>query len=386
MPVVEREERIVVSPGPVHVPASRWEEIPPAHHRTGMFREIVLETESMIKELLGTGSPVYMMTASGTGAMEAAIANMTVPGSRVLVVTGGKFGDRWVEIGDSYGCRTEVMRFAPGQAVDIDAVIGKVNDVRPSYVAVTHVESSTGLLLPLQELMLALPEPRPITIVDAIASMGVEELEMDAWGIDVVAGACQKAFAAPPGVSFLCVGKRAYRFIEDRPRALYYFSLHRYEQGRGEGDTPFTPAIQMIQMMHRSLTGMKGMGWDRVRERFVKTAKAFIAAAQHISLRSLSENPSSAVQALLLPERCWGKGVVERLASDARIIAADGQGPLKGKIVRTGFLGLYGGKKIQRIVTSLGNLLIDMGCEADLDAASRSIRELSDQTDLFGSL
>ncbi|MCK4236235.1 MAG: hypothetical protein KAX38_03885, partial [Candidatus Krumholzibacteria bacterium] len=164
---------------------------------------------------------------------------------------------------------------------------------------------------------------------------------------------------------------------------LYYFSLNRYEQSRTKGETPFTPAVQIVQMVHRSLSGIKSLGWEAMRRRHEKSSRAFLAAAPHISLSSFPEEPSSAVLALVLPTRCRGVGIVEELAEKKGIIAADGQELLKGMMIRTGFLGLYGGKTIRRIVTSLGAVIEGHGCSVDIDSAEKAVESLSDQEDIF---
>jgi aspartate aminotransferase-like enzyme len=374
---------IIVSPGPVHAfPGSR-KEIRPLHHRSDDFRRIVRETEGMLRRLLGTSSPVYLLTSSGTGAMEAAIANVTVPGSRVLVVSGGKFGRRWAEISRAYECRTTLMETGMGKAVDVDSVAGRIGRDRPEYVAVTHVESSTGLLFPVGELAARLGPERPILIVDAISSAGAEDLDMDAWGIDVVVGASQKSLAAPAGASFIGVGRRASALVGRRGKGVYYFDLGRFETAREMGDTPFTPAIETIQVMHRSLGRMSEAGFGSVISRHREASAAFLAAAELLSFRSLPESPSSAVQVLETPPGCRAGEILERLARHG-FVAADGQDELKGKVIRTGFLGLYDLSTLERLVSALGTAVADGGCSVDVRAARERMREYGHCAPLFG--
>ena len=282
-------ETVIVSPGPVHVAAEAWKDLQALHHRSGEFRNIVRECQSALQELLHTSSPVYLLTASGTGAMEAAVANVTVPGSRVLVVSGGKFGRRWAEICDAYECRTSMLRFEGGMGIDVDSVVERIDRERPEFVALTHVESSTGLLFPLRELVGRLRGDRPIMIVDAISSLGAEDFLMEEWGIDLAVGASQKSLAAPPGVSFAAVGKRALGLVGRRRAGLYYFDFNRARVAGAGGDTPFTPAISTIQIMHRSLRSMRAFGFDKVILRHQRASGAFQRAAKHLSLESLLE-------------------------------------------------------------------------------------------------
>jgi aspartate aminotransferase-like enzyme len=374
--------RILVSPGPVHVPASLSEGLPPLHHRSGEFRLVVRETESMMRELLHTEAPVYLLTASGTGAMEAAIANVVDEGSRVLVLSGGKFGDRWAELCRAFGCRTECLRIPDGRAIDVAAVCARVDRSRPDFLVLTHVESSTGLLLPLRALAGALSSERPMVVLDAVSSLCVEDLEMDAWGIDVVVGACQKAFAAPPGASFVSMGTRARELMKRRRPRLYYLDLNRYEPGRESGDLPFTPAVRPLQILHRSLARMREIGIEKVKERHRTISSAFLAAACHFSLDSFAQQPSSSVQVLRLDASCDGEEVLDALAARG-FVAAGGQGGLRGRVLRTGFLGLFGSATMLSFVSALGAVLADRGVAVDVPSAEREIRGMRFSEDLF---
>lgn len=378
------EDRIVLSPGPVHVSPASWAAIRPLHHRSDEFRSIVRETEHMIRELLGTDAPIYTITASGTGGMEFAVTNLTCPGSKVLVVSGGKFGDRWSEICSSYGCWVNHVQVAAGKEIDPANIGERVANYGPDILALTHVESSTGLLAPLEELIGALPEPRPVIMLDAIASLGVESLAMDALGIDAVVVASQKAFAAPPGVSLVALSPRARKLTEIVEKShSYYLSLKRYEEGQESGDTPFTPAIQTIQIMHRSLQRMREVGWEQVRNRHRTASRAWIEAARHIALEPFPEVPSDAVQAFLIPMSYGGSDLVAELEEREGIIVAGGQGPLEGRIIRTGFLGLHRGKVLERAICAIAKVLAEGGCVVDQEAARTVIGAVSDQGDLF---
>jgi serine---pyruvate transaminase len=366
---------VIVSPGPVHVAPETWEGLPQLHHRSEEFRNVVRECEAALRELLHTSSSVSLLTSSGTGAMEAAVANVTVPGSRVLVVSGGKFGRRWAEICDAYECATSTMRFEDGGAIDVDSVAERIERERPELVALTHVESSTGLLFPLKELAGRLgARARPVLVVDGISSFGAEEFRMDEWGIDVAVGASQKSLASPPGVSFAALGSRALGLAGRRRKGSYYFDLGRARIASTGGDTPFTPAIATIQIMHRSLESMRAFGFERMVARHRTASSAFLRAAARLSLESFSKNPSSAVQVLALPRACAGERVLAGLARGG-FVAAGGQDELKGRVLRTGFLGLHGSKTLERLVAALGGALEGCGAAVDTTAALERMRE-----------
>lgn len=366
---------VIMSPGPVHVAPEAFKDLPPLHHRSDEFRNIVRECESALRELLHTSSPVFLLTSSGTGAMEAAVANVTVPGSRVLVVSGGKFGRRWAEICDAYECRTSVMRFEGGMEIDVDAVAERIDRERPEFVALTHVESSTGLLFPLGELSARIRgDERPVFVVDAVSSLGAEELRMEEWGIDVAIGASQKSLAAPPGVGLAAVSGRALGLVGRRRTGSYYFDFNRARLAGAHGDTPFTPAITTIQIMHRSLRSMRALGFEKVLSRHEAASGAFLRAAEQLSLKSFAKRPSSAVQVLVLPRECPGERVLASLEREG-FVAADGQDDLKGRVVRTGFLGLHGRETLVRFVSALGKGVGDCGVNIDPGSAVARIRE-----------
>ncbi|HMA76421.1 MAG TPA: aminotransferase class V-fold PLP-dependent enzyme [Candidatus Krumholzibacteriaceae bacterium] len=375
--------QVMLSPGPVYLRHSVLEKAHSAHHRTDSFRKLIVEIERMVREVLGTESPVYVITASGTGVMETAAVNVTRPGSRVLVISGGKFGRRWEEIFDVYNCRVESLRFEPGKKFDIPAMLEKIERVNPECVAVTHVESSTGTLFPLREFSTALSGKGPILLVDAIASLGVEDIRMDEWGIDIVVSAGQKAFASPAGVGTLSLSKRAMKLAEECRRPLYYFSLPRYERGRKNGDTPFTPAIQSVQMLHYSLSVQEDYGWSEMKRRHRESSRAINSAYRHLNLINISEYPSSAVQAVLMPGGLDSRKFVEILAERYNIIVAGGQEELKGRIIRTGFTGLCSWERLDYAVRKIGELLASEGVAVDVGAASDELLAVEGQKDIF---
>ncbi len=371
--------KLLLTPGPVHIDPSVWETIAPLHHRCEEFRRIVVETAGMTARLAGTEAPVFLMTMSGTGAMESALANLTVPNSKVLCVSGGKFGARWKEIADALDCDADILPFEPGKRIDPDLVCERIEKDRPEFLTLTHVESSTGLKLELEELLSRMPAPKPVVILDAIASLGCEELLMDEWGVDLIVGAGQKALAAPPGISFVIPGERASSLYRAGRRRLFYNSYIRYESGAAAGDTPFTPAVQGIQILHRSLGNLFAGGVKRTMERYREVSTAFIEACARLGMESLPEVPSASVQALILPEKARGRGVIDRLERNKGLVITGGQGALEGKIIRTGFLALHDWPVIERLVSGIADALGEYGLTVDREGASSIIRSAAAQ-------
>lgn len=371
---------VLVSPGPVDVSDAALVGLPHLHHRSAAFRAVLDESSAWLREMLGTARAIAFFAASGTGGMEAIVANATRPGDRVLVVSGGRFGDRWAEIARAYGRGVSVMRIADGAAFPLDEAIERARRERPDAVALTHVESSTGSLAPVREITRALGRDGPIVIVDAISSAGAEEIRMDEWGIDALVGASQKALGAPAGACFVALSEQA---AERAPReGFYYFDLARYADPSGRSAAPFTPAIRTMQILHRSLSIMRKTGFDAVRERHRRAAEAFTAACEALGLRPFAENPSSAVQVLLLPKGCGSDALLGGLERRG-FVAAGGQGGLAGKVVRTGFLGIHDARTLAALVAALGEALEGPGCAPDGREAARRIARFSERRPLF---
>ncbi len=197
---------------------------------------------------------------------------------------------------------------------------------------------------------------------------------MDEWGIDVAIGASQKSIAAHPGVSFAAVGKRALGLVGRRRAGVYYFDFGRARIAAAGGDTPFTPAIGTIQIMHRALRRTREFGFENMIARHRRAGEAFLRAAKRLSLAPYSMNPSSAVQVLALPRGCGSERVLASLARDG-FVAADGQDDLKGTVLRTGFLGLHGSGTLERLVSALGKALGECGLPGDAAGASAVMKE-----------
>jgi len=352
-----REDLILLTPGPVHIDPRRFAALPPMHHRTGIFREMVIDTGRMIGDLCGARESAFLFAASGTGAMEAVVANVAHPGAKVLVVEGGKFGRRWGEIARAFECEVDLLRFNMGEIVDPARVAERVERISPDLIALTHIESSTGLRLDVEGILSALPDRRALIALDAIASVGSEKIMMEEWGIDVLAGAGQKALAAPAGVSFVIAGQRAMEVASRNPRPGFYFSFDRYGKGMKTGDTPFTPAVHSVQLMHGSLESIRGAGIDAVFGRHEASSKAISSAFEILGMRSFPDIPSRSVQAFLPPEGISCEAIISFLGEKFGIIIAGGQDEMAGRIIRTGFPGIYSGQVLERLVKGLAAAL-----------------------------
>jgi aspartate aminotransferase-like enzyme len=372
---------MLLTPGPVHIDPRRFAALTPMHHRTGRFREMVIDTGRMLGDLCGTRESAFLFAASGTGAMEAVIANVAHPGAKVLVVEGGKFGRRWAEIARAFECEVDILRFPMGKDVEPARVGERAGEFSPDLIALTHVESSTGLRLDIEGIISALPDRSALIALDAIASVGSEKIMMDKWGIDVLAGAGQKALAAPAGISFVIAGPRAMEASVRNTRPGFYFSFKRYSEGMKTGDTPFTPAVHSVQMLHGSLESIRGRGIDSVLDRHKAFSGSLAAAVEALGMRSFPDSPSRSVQAFVPPEGVSCEAVIRSLGERHGIIIAGGQDEMAGRIVRIGFPGIYGGQVIVRLVTGLADALD----RADLENALSLLGPVRNLPPLFDS-
>jgi aspartate aminotransferase-like enzyme len=348
-----KEDLILLTPGPVHIDPARFAALEPMHHRTGRFRELVIESGRMLGDLCGTKESAFLFAASGTGAMEAVVANVAHPGERILVVEGGKFGRRWAQIAEAFQCEVDLLSFPMGGRIDPETVADRVSNSSPDLIALTHVESSTGLRIDLEGIISKLPDRKALILLDAIASVGSERIMMDELGIDILAGAGQKALAAPAGVSFVIAGRRAMERSSSNPRPGYYFSLDLYSEGMKTGDTPFTPAVHSVQLLHQSLKRIEDLGVENVLERHRAVSTALSQAAEALGMAPFPDIPSSSVQAYLPPEHTSCEAVIRSLGEGAGIVVAGGQDEMAGRIIRTGFPGIHEGKVLKRLVDGL---------------------------------
>lgn len=378
-----RHDMILFTPGPVFIDPARYARLPQLHHRTEPFRAIVRKTGRSLSSLCGARMPAFLLACSGTGAMEAAVANCAPPGSRVLVAAGGKFGRRWAEIASAFGCEVDLLAFEPGREIDPATVGGRARSTAPDVVALTHVESSTGLRADIDAITASLGEPRPLVMLDAIASVGSERIEAERWGIDLLAGAGQKALAAPAGVSFVIASERAREAARRAGRPRYYFSFERYEAGEETGDTPFTPAVTAVQLLHESLGVIDRRGRTVVLDRHARCSRVLEDALDAIGLRRFPDRPSCSVQAFFPPPGVHPDDLIADLSRRSGILCAGGQESLRGRIVRIGFPGIYGGELLEELVTGIGEVLAARGRGGDLPAALERIAAVGDLAPLF---
>jgi aspartate aminotransferase-like enzyme len=363
-------KRYLLTPGPTPVPpevALKMAE-PIIHHRTPEFSTIFAEVRAGLKKLFQTAEDVLVLAASGTGAMEAAVVNLLSAGDRVIVVNGGKFGERWTKICQSYGVGVEEIKVEWGQAVSIEAVraaLDRFPEVKA--VLVQASETSTTAVHPVEQIARLTRDRDALLIVDGITAVGVYDVPMDRWGIDVLVTGSQKALMLPPGLAFLALSERAWQRAERPHLPAFYFDLQRERKNQAENTTAYTPAVSLVFGLHAVLAMLEQEGYENVFLRHASLAAATRAAGQALGLELLApQAPSPAATGLYLPPGIEGGKLTKYLRDKVGVSFAGGQDHLKGKIVRIAHIGYFGEFDIVTAIAALEMALSKFGARIDL--------------------
>ena len=319
-----------------------------AHHRTADFRALYSRVLADLKAFIGTANDCLLLAASGTGAMEAAVSNLTSPGDRVLVISAGKFGERWRDLAKAFGCSVEMVSANYGETVSIADVRSKLaGDIRAVYMQ--SPESSTGARHDAQAVARLLQGSDTLLVVDAITGLGTTNFDVDAWGIDVIIGGSQKAVMIPPGLAYLAVSERAWRRMETTRSPRYYFDLRKERKAAAKGESSFTPATSLIAGLAAALDyirdaggGDLAAGRDALIENAETAAAMTRAAAQALGLKLFAASaPAAALTAIDAPPGIDSGAIVKEFREQFGAVVANGQGEMKGKLFRIAHLGYY---------------------------------------------
>ena len=361
-------KQMLMIPGPTPVPEKVLLAMAkhPIGHRSGEFSKIIGELTENLKWLHQTQNDVLMLTASGTGAMEAGIINFLSPGDRVLVGNNGKFGDRWAKVSKAYGLTVEEIKAEWGKALapeEFRAKLAADSDKSIKAVIVTHSETSTGVLNDLAAINTAVKEHgEALIIVDAVTSLGAVSLPVDEWGLDVVGSGSQKGYMIPPGLAFVSVSAKAWKAYESAKMPRFYLDLKKYKKATDENSSPFTPPVNLMYGLQASLQMMQAEGLDNVFARHQRHTQATRAAmkAMNLPLFAPDEAASSAITAVA-PVTVDAEKIRGAMRKQFDIALAGGQDHLKGKIFRIGHLGFVCDRDILSCVGALESVLLGLG-------------------------
>jgi aspartate aminotransferase-like enzyme len=367
--VIALEKRYLFTPGPTPVPpevlAASAEPI--VHHRGPDFREIYARTLRRLKDVYRTESDVLLFTASGTGAMESAVANLTAAGDRVAVVSHGSFGERWIAICERYGLDVHAIRYEWGEAPDPDEVGASVRDAGADLVFCQQSDTSTGVVADVRGIREAVGDAT--LVVDAISSLGAVPLETDAWGIDVVVSGSQKALMSPPGLAMVSVPERVLARAKE-PRTFYY-DWRANKKAQDALDAAFTPAVSIIRSLDVALGLLLEDGLEAAFARHVRLGRAARAGVKGMGLELFSPDDDSAavVTAVRAPDGIDADELLLHLRDNHGVTLAPGQAHLKGKIFRIGHIGWFDVFDIACAVAAVELSLTELGAEIERGVA-----------------
>jgi len=320
------------------------------HHRTAEFRAMYSKVLAQLKEFVGTKNDVLLLASSGTGAMEASVSNLTSPGDKVLVLSAGKFGERWVSLAKAFGCEVDLLTAPYGQTFDLEKV--KVA-LKPEHKAVfvQATETSTAVRHCVQAIaeVLHAADSKALLVVDAITGLGTTHFDVDAWGIDVLIGGSQKAVMIPPGLAYLSVSERAWAAMETSKNPRYYFDLRKERKSAVKGESAYTPAVALIAGLGAALDYIAGQAGGNLAEgriALIENAET-CAAMTRAALVALGFTlfaptaPATAATAVAVPEGLDSGALVKQVKARFGAIIANGQGEMQGKIFRIAHLGFF---------------------------------------------
>jgi aspartate aminotransferase-like enzyme len=333
----------LLAPGPTPVPERVLLAMarPVIHHRTPQFSAVFKETAELLKFVFQTKQDVLILASSGTGAMEGSVSNLFSPGEEVIAVNGGKFGERWAQIAEAYGLKVHWVNVEWGSAVD-PGVIKNILEKNPKIkgVLTQASETSTAVAHPVKEIASITKVRDCLLVVDGITAVGVFDVPMDEWGIDVLVSGAQKAFMLPPGLSFVALSDKAWKFNEKAKCPRYYFDFSKERKNLAKDTSAYTPATSLITGLRESLLMIKEEGLKKVFSRHERLAKATRSAMEALGLKLLAPtSPSPALTGVFVPEGIDGGKLVKYLRDDIGVTLAGGQDHLKGRIFRIAHLG-----------------------------------------------
>ena len=370
----------IMTPGPTQLLPEAQAAMagPIPHHRTEVFRKVFSETRTLLQNLFDTQNEVLIFASSGTGAMEGAMANLLSPGDRALIISAGKFGERWTSIARAYSINAEVISIPYGETVDPRNVEEHLKaDPRIKAVFVQATESSTGVRHDIERLgAIVSGHPGTCLVVDAITGLGVMEVATDRWHLDIVIGGSQKATMLPPGLAFVSVSEKAWAMIRDSKSPRYYFDFQKEQKSQTKGESAFTPAISLVIGLHAALNQIRSFGRDRLIANAALLAEASRAAVQALGLKLFARSsPSDALTTVCAPPGIDSGEIVKAFKDQFGTVLANGQGEMLGKIFRIAHLGYYDFYDAIATIACLEIILKERGVAIELGAGVRAAQE-----------
>lgn len=353
----------LLAPGPTPIPPAVLQAMaqPIIHHRTPEYEALFAEVRRDLRRLFQCRNEVLLFAASGTGGLEGAVVNTLSPGERAVVVQGGKFGERWAEICRAYGVEVLTVDLPYGRSVDprrVAELLERTPGIRAVFA--TQSETSTGAIHDIEGLTESVRGTEALLVVDAITSLGVMDLPMDAWGVDLVVAGSQKALMLPPGLAFAALSDRAWARVPEARLPKFYFDFARERQAMEANQSAFTPAVSLVVGLRESLRMILAEGLSAVFARHERLARATRAGVQALGLRLFAERPGGACTAVEVPAGIKGGDILRGFRARG-ITIAGGQGSMRGKIFRIAHMGYVGEFDVLTALAALEMVLADLG-------------------------
>jgi aspartate aminotransferase-like enzyme len=372
----------LLSPGPTPVPenvlAAAAEPI--IHHRTPEFSGIFMEVSEGLKYVFGTEEDVFVLTSSGSGAMETAVINTLNPGDKVITLSGGKFGERWGKICRAYGVEVREIELEWGELFSKEQLAEELKALpETKAVFATLSETSSGTVYDIQGYGEVMASTEAILVVDGISGLGATPCPMDEWKVDIMVAGSQKSFMIPPGLAYLAFSPKAWNLVENSTLPKFYFDAKAYKKSLAKKTTPWTPAVSLIIQQKKALDLIKSIGLEKLFEHHRILGDATRAGIKALGLELLSKNPGNILTAVKVPAGVDGVQLVKTMQGKYMAYIAGGQDPYKGKIFRIAHLGYMGGFDIitalSALEMTLSELDYDFESGSSLKAAENILKE-----------
>lgn len=359
------------TPGPTPVPEETLLELarPVTYHRAPEAKAILAEVSEDLKYVFQTSQPVYTLTCSGTGGMEAAVSNTLAAGEKAILCTAGRWGERWRGILKAYGANIVTVEVPYGKAVTPEMLEKALKDNPDTKVVFSTLsETSTGVGHDLEGYGKVVAKTDALLAVDGISGVGAMECKMDAWNLDVVVTGSQKALMMPPGLAFVAASAKAWKKIDATPVRNFYFDLRRYRKSLAESDTPFTPGNTLIRAQRVSLKRIRAEGIENLWARHARIAAACRAGVEAMGLKLFAERPNNALTVIAVPEGVEGTATLKAMEKKYGFKLADGQDTLKNHIWRLSHMGYTDAFEVLGALSALELVLGEGGFKLDAGA------------------
>jgi len=372
----------LLSPGPTPIPdrvLSAAAE-PIIHHRTPEFSEIFMQTTEGLKYVFGTKEDVFILTSSGTGAMEAAVVNTLSAGDKIITINAGKFGERWGHIGRAYGVDVKEIVLEWGADFTKEQLAAELK-ANPGVKAVftTLSETSSGAVYDIKGFGEVVAQSEAILVVDGISGMGATPCPMDDWKVDVFVSGSQKSFMIPPGLAYIAFSPKAWKLVGTAKLPKFYFDAMKAKKNLEKQTTPWTPAVSLIIQQKKALDMIKSMGLDALLEHHRILGEATRAGIKALGLELLAKRPGNILTAVKTPAGIDGSKLVKTMQAKYKAYIAGAQDPNKGKFFRIAHLSYMGGFDVITSLAALEMTLVDLGYAFEkgqsLAAAEAVLRE-----------